>query len=190
MAEFESGDEFMANYGIYRATVCDLVREAARCFPLVAAMFAKSYLSFVIERLGMHPIVAVQSEAYVEIDSFVLFLEGICTVVMSSIRSSDLGAGHMSPEVVALADSAQLVLAWQPVAPLLVLNKLRFLSGIPGVLNLSAPFTSSCFEYLFSLLSYECTDVKDTAVEDQVMQVIFFVSYNYSRTVYQYPRGA
>ena len=172
LSEFESADEFMSHYGIYRATISDLVKEVSRGFPVVATTFVRTYLSFLLEKMGGLPIASVQTEAYVEIDSFVLFLEGVCSSVMGSFSNTSGGECLQSAEVAVLADIAQLVLAWQPVAPLLVLNKMRFLSGLPSVLNLSAPFTSACFEYLFQMLSYDCDSIQDDSIDDQVMQVL------------------
>lgn len=171
LAEFESTDEFLAHYSIYRATVSDIVKEAARNFPLAAATFAKVYLSFLLEKFGMLPIVSVSTEAYAELDSYVLYLEAICTSVISSLQSSTSELSLQSAEVAELGEVARLLLTWQPLAPLLVLNKLRFLSSISCVFNLSATLTSSCFEYLFQMMNYDCTSLKDDSIEDQVLQV-------------------
>ena len=43
LVEFESADEFLGFYGVFRATVSDLVKEAARTFPVVAAAFMRGY---------------------------------------------------------------------------------------------------------------------------------------------------
>lgn len=171
LVDFESADEFLGFYGVFRATVSDLVKEAARTFPVVAAAFMRGYLSFVLDRYGAFPIVSVHSEGYIETESCVLFLDGVCVTATAGVDPEVVLSGDLT----ALVECARYVLSWAPVAPLLVLNKMRCLSSVSAVLNASAPLTTACFEYLFQMLSYECTSIQDPTIEDQVMQVSFAV---------------
>lgn len=170
VVEFESADEFLGFYGIFRATVSDLVKEATRTFPVVAAAFMRGYLSFVLDRCEALPVVSVHCEGYAETESCVLFLEGVCVTATAGVDPNVV----LSGELTALVECARCVLSWDPMAPLLMLNKMRCLSSVSTVLNVSAPLTTACFEYLFQMLSYEST-IEDPTVEDQVMQV--FANY-------------
>jgi hypothetical protein len=124
LTEFESAEEFIGSYGVLRAVVSDLVKEAARGFPVVAARFISNYLSFVVDKLGAEMTSSVNSEAYVETENCVLFLESVCNSISMGVADS-AGVVLVSPEVETMGGCAQRVLAWQPLAPLLVVNKMR-----------------------------------------------------------------